>query len=89
MAGEPVRKGMPYMERRLSRALFLTYRNLGNFVNGQGTVATIDAHGYVINPITYRRGVCVARFDRKGYPRASICETSNEYDSHAFLYLQA
>ena len=41
--------GIPYMERRLSRALFLTYRNLRNFVYGQRTTATIDAHGYVIN----------------------------------------
>ncbi|MBR4296758.1 MAG: hypothetical protein IKT82_01030 [Bacteroidaceae bacterium] len=34
---------------------------------------------------TYRRGVCVARFDKMGDARASMRETSNSTGSHAFF----
>lgn len=35
------------MERRLLDALFLTHRNLANFLFVVRTEATVDVHGYV------------------------------------------
>ena len=35
---------------------------------------------------TYRRGVCVARFDKMGDARASIRETSNRYRFSRFSF---
>ncbi len=36
---------------------------------------------------TYRRGVCVARFDQSGNARASKCETGNRYRFSRFSYM--
>ena len=52
--------GIPYMERRLSRALFLMYRNLGTFSHNQGTKAMIDAHGYVKGVPCFAVDICKA-----------------------------
>ena len=63
--------GIPYMERRLSRALILTHRNLRNFAKAIREHCNGRCHGYVIRRtpfgyssysrwtycITYRRGV--------------------------------
>lgn len=78
-----------FIERRLLDALFLTLRNFATSFIGQrqgsGACSWVCVHSCV--RITYRRGLCIARFDRWAMRRPRSVEQVTCTDTHVFCFI--